>query len=112
MSVLSEIERIKTNIVNAYTEIENKGVVTTVTKNSDNLASTISAIQTGGGGNIEKGIKVNSWDSDGYATEIEIVGMQSIPDKYLYMMTSASSWGSRANVKLNDNVTYLGAYNF
>ena len=50
MSVTSEIERIKTNIANAYAEIENKGVIPTGTKNSDNLASTISAIQTGGTG--------------------------------------------------------------
>jgi hypothetical protein len=50
LSISSEIERIKTNIANAYTEIENKGVITTDTKNSDNLASTISAIQTGGTG--------------------------------------------------------------
>jgi hypothetical protein len=50
MSVTSEIERIKTNIANAYTAIEEKGVITTNAKNSDNLASTISAIKTGGTG--------------------------------------------------------------
>lgn len=50
MAIVDEVERIKTNIANAYTEIENKGVITTGVKNSDNLASTISAIQTGGTG--------------------------------------------------------------
>lgn len=115
MSIVSEIERIKTNIANAYTEIENKGVVTTDAKNSGNLANVISAIQTGGGtggGEVEKGIKVNGWDSEGYATEIEVVGMQTIPDRYLYMMTYANAWGCRAKVKLSDNSTSLGAYNF
>lgn len=45
-----KINIINTNIANAYTEIENKGVVTTGAKNSGNLANVISAIQTGGTG--------------------------------------------------------------
>lgn len=48
MSITSEIERIKTNIANAYTELENKGATIPTQKNSNNLASTITTV-TGGG---------------------------------------------------------------
>lgn len=82
MAIVDEIERIKTNIANAYTEIENKGVVTTGVKNSDNLATTISAIQTGGtggGSTIEKGIIIEECDDNGYATKARVVGLTTLP---------------------------------
>lgn len=81
----NEINEINTNIANAYIEIENKGVITTTAKNSENLASTISAIQTGGtggGSSIEKGIIVHECNTSGYATKVETVGMTSIPGYY------------------------------
>lgn len=46
MSIVSEINRIKTNISNAYTEAENKGATLPQNQNSDNLASTIQSIST------------------------------------------------------------------
>lgn len=45
MSIVSEIERIKTNIANAYTELENKGATIPIDKNSNNLLDTISSLQ-------------------------------------------------------------------
>lgn len=45
MSIVSEIERIKTNIANAYTELESKGAIIPDDKNSNNLLSTISSLQ-------------------------------------------------------------------
>lgn len=53
MSVVSEIERIKTNISNAYTELEGKGATIPTEKNSANLPNTIASIQSGGGEAIE-----------------------------------------------------------
>lgn len=50
MSIASEIERINTNIANAYTSIENKGGTLPQVQNSANLASAINTI-TGGGTN-------------------------------------------------------------
>lgn len=50
MAITDEIQRIKTNIANAYTELENKGATIPETKNSNNLASTITTITGGGGG--------------------------------------------------------------
>ena len=47
MSITSEIERINTNISNAYTELENKGATIPELKNSNNLASTIATVSSG-----------------------------------------------------------------
>jgi hypothetical protein len=115
MSVASEIERIKTNIANAYTAIEEKGVITTNAKNSDNLASTISAIQTGGtggGSTIEKGLIIKGWDSEGFATEIEVVGMTTLPDNYLRYLSYTTNYGYKAKIKLPQDLTSIGTYNF
>jgi len=48
MSVASEINRIKSNIADAYTEAEAKGATMPATENSDNLADTIATISGGG----------------------------------------------------------------
>lgn len=50
MSIASEITRINTNIANAYTACDGKGVTMPQTQNSANLATTISSIPSGGGG--------------------------------------------------------------
>lgn len=49
MSIASEIQRIKDNIEDAYTECENKGATLPQNQNSDNLATTIASISGGGG---------------------------------------------------------------
>ena len=84
MSITSEIERIKTNIANAYTELENKGATIPTDKNSNNLASTITTVTGGGGGGStpDKGL-VFEWDSNGYPTKIKAVGFTDLPEKYL-----------------------------
>ena len=51
MTVIEQINRIKTNISNAYDVAESKGATMPLEKNSDNLANTIQSITTGGGGN-------------------------------------------------------------
>lgn len=54
MSVSSEIERIKTNIANAYAELENKGATLPEVRNSDNLSAVIIEVPTGGGGDLSE----------------------------------------------------------
>lgn len=46
MSIVSEIERIKENIANAYTACDMKGAILPEVLNSDNLATSISSIGT------------------------------------------------------------------
>lgn len=48
MSITSEITRIKTNISNAYGELEAKGATIPTEKNSENLADTINTVPSGG----------------------------------------------------------------
>lgn len=50
MSVETQIERIKTNISNAYASAEAKGATIPEVKNSENLASCVDSISSGGGG--------------------------------------------------------------
>ena len=54
MSIATEIQRIKANIENAYTKAEEKGATIPTTKNSENLASTIESIETGGTVNTQE----------------------------------------------------------
>ena len=49
MSVETQIERIKANISNAYASAETKGATIPEVKNSENLASCVDSITTGGG---------------------------------------------------------------
>lgn len=49
MTIASEVTRIKTNIAQAYTTLEEKGATIPEVKNSDNLSDTIGSIATGGG---------------------------------------------------------------
>ena len=50
MTIASEIQRIQTNIANAYDALEAKGATMPGTENSNNLSSTINSIPAGGGG--------------------------------------------------------------
>lgn len=47
MTIASEIQRIQTNIANAYNAAEAKGATMPVTENSDNLSTAIASISTG-----------------------------------------------------------------
>ena len=47
MTIASEIQRIKTNIANTYTVLEEKGATIPATKNSNNLSACAETVQTG-----------------------------------------------------------------
>lgn len=53
MTIASEIQRIKTNIENAYTSCENKGATIPEIQNSANLATCINSIVNEGAGLLE-----------------------------------------------------------
>lgn len=57
MSIVSEIERIKTNISNAYIRLFEKGATLPEVQNSTNLASTIESIEQSSGGGITVKLK-------------------------------------------------------
>ena len=116
MSIANEITRIKNNIQNAFNKAIEKGATPPTTQNSDNLASCIESITGGsGGGTVEKGLVINSWDSEGFATDVSIVGMVEIPNYYFYyaiyyISDDYKSWLSNvgSNLHFPDNLTRIG----
>ena len=89
MSVATQIERIKTNIANAYTSAQAKGATIPQTQNSENLAACVQSIATGSGGSTQFGLTaeqmVGTADTDGNLTyptlpSITFTGFKYIPD--------------------------------
>lgn len=50
MSIETELNKLQTNLSNAYTSCESKGATMPSSQNFDNLSTTIDSIETGGGG--------------------------------------------------------------
>ena len=48
MSIADTINSMRTNLGNAYDELENKGATIPTNKNIENLASAIASVQSGG----------------------------------------------------------------
>ena len=55
---------------------------TTDTILASNFDTEIESIETGGGSTVTKGIIINEFDENGYATDVSVVGMTSIPSYY------------------------------
>ena len=66
MSIVSQIERIRKNIADAFAKAIEKGATSPSEQISDNLASCIESISTssGGGSSITKGIIINAIDEE------------------------------------------------
>lgn len=69
-----------TNTANAIREKTGK----TDTITPSNFATEIASIESGGGSTVTKGIIINERNGDGYATDVSIVGMTTIPNYYFY----------------------------
>ena len=69
--------------------------------------------KTGGGGTpVEKGLVINAYDSNGYITDVSIVGMSSIPGYYLY--NDDANYGLFAKttkVTFDETLTSIGESN-
>lgn len=83
------------------------------------MATAIESIESGGGSNITKGVIINSCDAEGYPTNISVVGMTEIPDRYFYYAFYSSSSGQDgllhnvgSNLHLPNNLTEIGNYSF
>lgn len=61
MTIASEITRIKTNIANAYSSASDKGATLPDVRNSDNLASCIDSISSGGGSLSKYGATIDNF---------------------------------------------------
>ena len=100
-----------TNTANAIREKTGK----TDTITPSNFATEIASIESGGGSTITKGIVINEFNSDGYFTDITIVGMSIIPSGYFYCGTvpnGTQCYRNLTNVNLNNDVTEIYPYAF
>lgn len=77
MSISQEIQRIKTNIANAYTQANEKGATLPEQQNSANLASTIESIQTGGSAELEDLV-----ETYGVEDVLETAGIDDVQNIY------------------------------
>ena len=110
MSKVLVSEENLTNIANAIRE---KNGETTTYKPRD-MAGAIQNI-FGGGSTITKGIVINKFNEDGYATDVSVVGMTSIPDYYFATYSSAyTNFLNKylKNVQLPNNLTSIGHFAF
>lgn len=110
MSVANEIQRIidaKTSIKSA---IENKGVEVG-NGTIDTYPAKIEQISNGGT-TVTKGLRIDKYDSNGYATEITILGLKELPTYYLN--TAGKGWckGSSVKVNLPNNLWKINEYAF
>lgn len=89
-----------------------KGVAATSDETFTTLVPKVNDIQTGGGetGNVV----INSWDSEGNATEITITGFTKIPQYYNVGHPSFKNFSTKNLIKVNleDTVTNIDAYAF
>ena len=86
---------------------------------ASNFDTEIASIETGGGSTtVEKGLVINSFDENGYATDVSIVGMTKIPPYYLtyasYITGSYKGWLANigGNLHLPSDLTHIQNYAF
>ena len=106
MSISSEITRISGNVSDALTAIGAKGVTVPTGSNSDDLATLIGSIQTGGGSSVQT--KTGSVTGDGTITLS--IPCDFEPDLiYIYgdMSASASNRGVVSITILKDVFSYM-----
>lgn len=94
MSIATEIQRIKANIENAYTKAEGKGATIPTNKNSENLASTIESIETGGTVSTQEKTATPTKDTQNITPDsgyyLSKVVVNPIPDEYIVPSGSQS----------------------
>ena len=97
------------NLTNIANSIREKTGTTDTYKPSE-MASAISGIQSGGG--IEKGVAINKFDDEGYATDVTLVGMTEVPFNLFYTYGSSYSYYTTfskiQNVTFTPNTTSIG----
>jgi hypothetical protein len=105
-----------TTLTNTANAIRKKtGKTHTITPS--NFATEIASIETGGGGStVTKGIIINEFNSDGYATDVSVVGMTEIPNYYFGTYTDTDYTNALnkylKEINLPSNLTRIGDYAF
>lgn len=110
MSIASEITRINNNIASAYTACNNKGATMPATQNSANLATCISSITGGGGGDTitavnNTGVSISSGDKVWICKDTGnadlLLRTFTYADQYSYTGFATSSGADGANITVS-----------
>ena len=111
---MARIDTLGNFLTDVATAIRNKKGTTDTIAASD-FDTEIDSIETGGGSTVTKGIIINECDENGYATDVSVVGMTSIPDYYFaaYNDTNKNALNKYVkNIQLPSGITSIGAYAF
>ena len=110
MAVSDQIERIKTNIANAYATAETMGATMPETQNSENLSATIGSITGGASSTVSKGLIIDEIDDDGFVTAAHIEGMENIPSYFFHgISTNSNNFLGKALITMSDEVLTMEA---
>ena len=91
MAIADKLNELVIQRDNLANNLNTMGVSASTDETLSTLVPKVLDIETGGGGTeVEKGIIINEYDSDGYPTDVELVGMTAIPDYYFYSSTSGA----------------------
>lgn len=122
-----DIDKAGTYDVKDYVEANVEFDMSDATATSGDIASgktayTSEGLITGTGvlaPTIEKGLRIDSYDADGYAKEITIIGLTEIPNYYMYYAMNRTTYnkgwagsGDGCKVNLPKNLTKIGNYAF
>lgn len=117
MTIASEIQRINTNIANAYTSASQKGATMPEVQNSANLAQTISTIQGGSGGNPSEVCKYTISNGNISQTSKSLTGLfdsiTSIEEKamcYAFMDSDCYGDVSFPSLTVASRKSFLGCF--
>lgn len=112
MTIASEITRIQTNIANAYTAASGKGATIPATENSDNLATCIASIPSGGGSGKYQLLERVKDDNNneigtvsGFFTDANNVEYAVVCLDAQYRL-NAGNWMSQGNMLVTDLPSY------
>lgn len=73
-----------------------------------NYASANVSVEGGGGSVVTKGLVVNEYDANGYATDVSIIGMTEIPNQYCKNFFTYNSFFKTRKIQLPNNLTKIG----
>ena len=107
---MARIDTLGNFLTDVATAIRNKKGTTDTIVASD-FDTEIESIETGGSSTITKGIIINECDENGYATDVSVVGMTSIPDYYFAAYSSAYVNALNkyvTNIRLPNDLTSIG----
>ena len=109
MAIDVKLQELITQRNNLADNLNTMGVEASQEETLTTLVPKVLDIPSGGNSEITKGLVINECDSNGYATDISIVGMTNIPNYYLASnLNNPTYLGNISNVKIPEGVTKIG----